>query len=130
MKKTAACLFLSSSLLLSADIYTITVTDTTTNETFTKGSSNLEDIINYFDEAQLQTYIPNYNSTDNASAVLDMRGLPVNLSYVGNTLTFSVPSLNITESFTGVNRDESEDLFGDWLEKNGASTMERIMKES
>lgn len=58
-----------------------------------------------------------------------MRGLPVNLSYVGNTLTFSVPSLNITESFTGVNRDESEDLFGDWLEKNGASTMERIMKE-
>ena len=124
-----SALLLSSSVLM-ADIYNITVTNSTTNETFSKGASSLEEIIDYFSKNQLETNFTSYNeNTDNATAQLDMRGLEVNLSYVGTEIRFAVPSLGINESFNGSTRTQSEDLFEEWLEKNGAETMERIMKE-
>ena len=129
ISRITAPLLLASTLIFASDIYNIKVDDLTSGQTFSKGSSNLSDIINLFETDSFVANLPGYNDTDNVKATLDMRGLPVNLSYIGNKIIFNVPSLNVNESFEGNTRDESNQLFEDWMKKNGTETMERIMKE-
>lgn len=129
ISRITAPLLLASTLIFASDIYNIKVDDITSGETFSKGSSNLSDIINLFETDSFIANLPGYNDTDNVKATLDMRGLPVNLSYIGNKIIFNVPSINVNESFEGNTRDESNQLFEDWMKNNGAGTMEKIMKE-
>lgn len=62
------------------------------------------------------------------SANLDFRGLPVTLTFSKNSksLVFAVPSLDISETFDGVNRDDSLDLLSDWFKVNGKETVAKI----
>lgn len=135
MKKISlftAGLLLTSYVASASDIYSITVTNSTQAGSFTKGDSSLTNIVDYFDDSKLNSLLTSgYADTDAVSATLDMRGLPVTLAYTGGetTLTFKVPSLGITETFTGATRDESNEMLEEWFEKNGAATMEKIMKE-
>ena len=109
------------------DIYNLGITQGTNS--FSVGSNNLMDAIEYFDENSLNKQIPAYNPNGDLSATLDLRGLPVTLDMTGNKVVFAVPSLGITETFEGANRDASVNLLEDWFKVNGAATLERIMKE-
>lgn len=57
------------------------------------------DTIDFFSEKSLTEKLPSYNAaTDDISAVLDMRGLPVTLDMTGNKIVFNVNSLGISET--------------------------------
>jgi hypothetical protein len=120
------------SMLLSgnSDIFTLNVDNTTQGGSYTETSNSLEGI---FDKIDLETISSNisYNESNALSANLDFRGLPVTLKFSENStaLIFSVPSLGITETFSGSNRDDSLDLLVDWFKVNGKETVERIMKK-
>ena len=121
-----------SSLVLYGDssIFTLNVNNNTQNNSYVETSSSLQSII---DGMRLETIRSNisYNETNALSANLDFRGLPVTLTFSENTtsVVFAVESLDISETFSGENRDGSLDLLSDWFKSNGKETVERIMKK-
>jgi hypothetical protein len=114
----------------NSDIFTLNVDNTTQGDSYIETSNSLEGIIDKIDLDTINSNI-SYNETNALSANLDFRGLPVTLNFSENStaVVFSVPSLGITETFMGSNRDDSLDLLVDWFKVNGKETVERIMKK-
>ena len=67
---------------------------------------------------EVDTYTPN----SAASLSLNMRGLKAIASFDANstTLNITIPNAGVTTSFTGATRDESLQLFRDYLKDNGS----------
>lgn len=97
------------------------------------GSNSLQTIIDQIDTAQLRSRFPGYEENISASEFrLDVRGLPVTLSYdrSSTTLAFAVPSLGINETFNGGTRDASNNLFEDYIKQNGDQILRELLKVS
>lgn len=116
----------------AADLFTVdgTVTYGTT-QTQSYSFKTAEDALDAFKNENLQSRFSNYTDTAQANLTLGFRGLPMAVSYTANstTLVFSVPSLGITQSFTGTTRDASQEQFSDFMKKNGGDILNRIMKK-
>lgn len=118
-----------SSLTVYASNFNVNIT--VGGNTVTQSYDTAEDVIDAVKKNKLETTFTNYTETSGVSAVLDFRGLPVNLTYAANstTLILSIPSLNINETFSGITRDAANDSFEDWLKENGGETVNKIMKK-
>jgi len=129
MKKTLLSVILCATII-QADVFEITVVNGTNNQEFTESFTAVEDTFNTMDVDAIKERI-GYSETDNITANVDFRGLPMELTYAGGTtdLVLSVPSIGITETFSGATRDDSVDMFEDWLKENGADAVEKIMKK-
>lgn len=108
---------------------------TVENVSSTAGFKKIEDLVEALDNEGLSRIIDSYTPTLDAVAVLDLRGLNgsnnVIVSYARNStfLIFEVKSLRIREEFRGDTRDESEDLFKEWLKGQGGDILTRLLKE-
>lgn len=128
---------LASLPAMAEDIFTMTATvrnfpagGQPVEKTATKGFSTAEEAVNFF-STEAKTIDLGYTDTSVALGRLDFRGLPMLLQYntTGTTLTFNIPSLNISQSFTGATRDDSEDQLEDFLIHNGSDILGRIQQE-
>lgn len=96
------------------------------------GFANAEEMFDRFDGVSLSNEFPGYIS--NVSAVnsqIDYRGLTMLMSYAVNSsvLVFSIPELNILETFDGNgNRDTANDMFVDFLKGEGDNIINLINK--
>lgn len=109
--------------------YTATVGSTSVY----KGFATAEAFLNGFDQAAIQQIFSTYTTADSASFSANFRGIPMTVAFPtgGSTLlTFAVPSLGISQSFTGTTRDDSQAQLEDYLKKNGSDILSRIMKEA
>ncbi len=115
--------------LYSGSIFSIDVKNETTSDTFTQTTSDLENLIDTLNRDELSSSF-NYAETDQITASLDFRGLPLGLKFSENStiLELSIPSLDIRETFDGQNREASIRLLEDWF-KNNKNNVERIMHE-
>lgn len=113
-----------------ASNFTIEVTNITQGGTYSKGFSTVSDTLDGLNVDAIKNQIT-YSETDAISAKLGFRGLPINLFYAAgsNTLILNIPSIGVSETFTGTDRDKSVDALTDWLKKDGGSTVEKMMKE-
>ncbi len=108
---------------------------TTGGQTYKQGFNTIEDGLNGLDRAQLTAMAASYTDVSAASITFwlmgDEHGLPIYLSAAAGspTLTLSIPSIGVNQTFAGATRDASIDLLGDWLETNGASSLEALMRE-
>nr|WP_321267551.1 hypothetical protein [uncultured Sulfurimonas sp.] len=116
--------------IAQASNFTIEVNNGTNGQSFSKGYSTVSDVLNGLDIDAVKSQI-GYAETDALTAKLGFRGLPINLAYVANsnTLTLVIPSIGVSETFTGTDRDKSIDALTDWLKTDGGSTVEKMMKE-
>jgi len=116
--------------LAQANIFSIDVTNDTNNQGFSDSFESVKDSIDSLDTNSIKSNI-SYADTDQVSALLNFRGLPVNLSYAQNstTLVLDIDSIGINETFTGLTRDDSADALVDWLKSNGSSAVEKMMKK-
>jgi len=97
------------------------------------GSNRLQTIIDAIDNEYLSQTFTGYDSDVTASEFrLDIRGLPVTLGYDTNStqLAFAVPSLGISETFSGGTRDASNDLFEDYIKQNGEAILRELLRVS
>ena len=110
------------------DLFTLTAVSG--GETATVAFDAIEDIVDAVDSTSLDALISVYTPTSVATLTLDIRGLPATVSYLDTTttLTFIVPSLNISETFTGATRDASQQLFEDFLESDGGGILKKILQ--
>jgi len=81
----------------------------------TNSITNLEEL---FDDESLQSLFPSYVPGESAViGVIDLRGLAAQLEYAvdSSDLRFRVPAAGTDVTFSGGNRDESQEQFEDWL---------------
>lgn len=99
----------------------------------TVGSNTIMGMVDQIDEKSLKSQFTNYNELISAGDFrLDVRGLPVTLSYnrSSTVLNFSVPTLGLAETFNGGTRDASNELFKDYLKTNGSAILRELLKVS
>lgn len=97
------------------------------------GTNNLQTLIDSIDNASLKQLFPSYQPDVSPGQFrLDVRGLPVTLTYDANStqLVFQVPSLGINQTFTGVNRNASNNLFEDYIKQNGSDILRELLRVS
>jgi hypothetical protein len=92
--------------------------------------NNIEELFDQLDEDELRGYFPDYDN-DQGQFRVDVRGLPATLTFPdqGETrLVFSVPVLGIEEEFVGATRDDSNNLFEDYIEQEGDEILEALLR--
>jgi len=127
-KQIVLSLIVSTSLY-SGNIFSIDVKNETTSDSFSHTTSDLTNLIDTLNRDELSSNF-NYTETDQIFASLDFRGLPMSLKFAenSNVLELTIPSLSITESFNGKDREASMRLLENWF-KNDKSNIENIMHE-
>lgn len=114
--------------VVAADLFTMDVKVDGDTETF--NFSYVEGVFNQVDEQGLESAFTNYSDTSTMSADINYRGLPMTLNFIGNStdLQFDVPSLGISETFSGTTRDDSSQQFEDYLTSEGDELLNQIQK--
>jgi hypothetical protein len=84
-------------------------------------ANTAQDLINLLDNSGLSGILPSYTDTSAATVGINFNTLPINVSFDAGheTLNFSIPALNVNQSFTGATRDASADLLETYLKDNG-----------
>ena len=132
-KKKIGVLSLLSCVLLSSpvhaeDLFGISATVDGVSES--ASFQSIEDLIDAVDNAGVRRINLAYTNESAASLQLNVRGLPATITYPANgtTLTLNIPSLNVTEkTFTGATRDDSQEAFETYLEKNGDGLLTKML---
>ncbi|MCA3132511.1 MAG: hypothetical protein ACK5YW_15725 [Betaproteobacteria bacterium] len=127
----AAFLMAAAAACWAGDNFSYTAT-VNSNSVY-KGFAKVDDFLKGFDQAAIESLFAGYTTADAASFSASFRGIPVNVAFPtggSSLLTFAVPSLGISESFTGATRDESQSQLEDYLKKNGSNILGRLMKEA
>jgi len=100
-------------------------------QTYANDFTSVEDMIDNIDLDEIKSHISAY--TDNSAAKISMnfRGVPITLSAAANskTIKLDIPSINVTETFTGHTRDDAVDDLEDWFKDEGGSAIEKLMEE-
>ena len=95
------------------------------------GYNKILNVADQYESENMRKIFPNYSDTSALNAKLDLRSVPVNISYAQNssTLVFKIPSLGIERSYTGVTREESKEKFIDALEGMDKDLLKALTKE-
>lgn len=118
-------LFLISILLyqkITLDAYEPYHAIATVSATSTEVSApNLVDLSNELRTASLEQLLPLYTPTSAFSIGINLRGIGVLASFATNstTLVIQIPQAGTTETFTGGTRDESIQLFRNYIQNAG-----------
>lgn len=128
---STTCILISGLCTVSAaraEIFEATATSG--GDYSTQKFTSVGDLLDTATSDYLSSSLPSYTQTSVASIVLNVRGLPAVYQYedASTTLTFEVPSLGISEQWTGATRDDSEQLGDDYLEKNGSGILTRMLQ--
>ena len=86
---------LGTSIVHAKDIFTAELQ--VGNSTQTIAYHNISDVSDQFDDARMRQLFPNYTDTSAVNGKVNLRDVPVNLSYAqdSSTLVFKIPSLGI-----------------------------------
>lgn len=115
-------------LTLHADLFDLTLE--TEGTVTSQGYSDIGQLFDQLTDAGLAELTAAYTPTSAATVTLGVRGLPAIAEYEANspTLNFVVPSLGIDLAFQGATRDESQDLFTDFMEGAGGSILTQLLQ--
>lgn len=106
------------------------VTLTVDGQTGTQGFTRLQDAYNALYTAGLQSIVGGYTDVSAATASINLRGVPATAVYTASSpaLRIIVPGPGIDITFNGATRDESQQLFVDWLRGQGSSQVNEVLR--
>lgn len=116
---------------LSADLFTVTIT-LANSDTGTASFTSISDLLDAIDgQTSISSIVPSYTGNEGLVAQLDLRGVEAIVRYANadDSLTFEVPSLGTSQTFTGANRAASDALLNDYLEENTDDILAQILRE-
>ena len=84
-------------------------------------SETAEGLINLIDTNGLQSIAPSYQATSQAAISINFNSVPMTGTFSTNSpvLQVQIPVLGVNQTFNGATREESGDLFLDYLKDNG-----------
>ena len=120
---------LSTSIVHAKDIFSAELQ--VGNNTQTIGYQSISDVSDQFDDARMRQLFPNYTDTSAVNGKVNLRDVPVNLSYAqdSSTLVFKIPSLGIERTYVGATREESKDKFLDALKGEDQDLLKKLTQE-
>ncbi|WP_373975770.1 hypothetical protein NT239_03165 [Chitinibacter sp. SCUT-21] len=132
--KTLALSFAATTLFLAQPSFAgvFDVSATMNGVTASESFDNAEDAIKIMNSSSLNQLYNNYTGVEAVDTSLNFRGIPIQLAYPTTnqtTLTLNIPSIGVSQSFTGATRDESQALLEDYL-KNNPDLLNKFLKES
>ena len=106
------------------------VTVTVDGQTGSQGFTRLQDAYNALDTTGLQSIVGGYTDISAATADINLRGVPATAIYTANSaaLRIVIPGPGIDITFNGATRDESQQLFVDWLRGQGSSQVNEVLR--
>lgn len=134
MKILFIFLFTFFPLTAKADLFTLTLTQGANSTT--KEFTSVTDIFDQYENGSLDTILAGYDINNPANAVLDFRGIRMEIDYQnaggsGKQLVFNVPSIGINDlTFDGSTQEQAFDAFKDYLKSNQSDLLTKILKES
>lgn len=110
----------------AANIFEITAT--TEGMTQKRSYNTAEDAVNAIKGESLKNLFPSYTDMSAATGLINFRGERIEFNYDANssTLHMNIPSLNVSRTFTGVDRNATQTLFKEWLKKDGQETLNKF----
>jgi hypothetical protein len=110
---------------------TFSLTLTVNSQSNTVGFSTVEELFDRLDRDGFQSLDASYTDSSAASLRFGYRGLDmfVTTSAGSQTVTLNIPGIVENKSFTGVDRDASFDLLGDFFESDGGAILSAVMKK-
>lgn len=122
-------MILCHSPLLQADIFNATITVDGSTKNF--GFSTVENVIDTMTQDFLDANFSTYTTASSLSLSIDFRGIPITLSSTAGspTITLNIPSIGVTEVFSGSDRDASQDMLTDWLKSEGGDALNDLLKK-
>ncbi|AYO53696.1 hypothetical protein [Acinetobacter wuhouensis] len=129
IKLGMALVTFSSMNLYAKDVFTSEIQ--VDNQSQVLGYSSISDVADQYDSYNMKAMFPTYTETSFVNAKVNLRDVPVNLSYAQNssTLTFKIPSLGIERTYTGATREESKDKFLDALKGEDKELLKKLTAE-
>lgn len=123
-------LFITASTCSARSLFELDVS--IPGENTSRGFSDVEDLVNQLNNGGLDNLLVGYvNDVTATNAQMNIRGVPAIGTYALNSsvLVFQVPATGINVSFSGVDRDDSQDMFFDWLKGAGNSFLTDLLQE-
>lgn len=98
----------------------ITVITVDGTDTAREGTNSLLKVTDFFNNTTLEDLFPNYTEASSVDGVLDFRGVGTLVQFESNSteLIFRIPGRDFEVRFDGETRDESKDMFEEWLKGN------------
>lgn len=128
----AALVFLGGRTASADSLFSATITAPAfPGQTYTINFNAAEELDNQITTETIQTHIPGFTDNHEARAVINFRGLPINLRFGanGSTLYMTIPSIGVSETFAAGSRGASIDMLEDWFKKDGGEALSRMQKE-
>lgn len=117
----------------AADPFTLDLTvnqGTPTEQTGSTSFATVEQLFNQLDTAGLKQVADTYQSTADATALINYRGLGMTINAVGKDVTLKIPGVIPDQLFnTGATRDDNLDLLDDFFKRDGGSILSAIQKK-
>lgn len=112
----------------AADPFSVTLT--VEGQTGSRGFTRIQDAYDSLDTAGLQSIVGGYTDISAANVALNLRGVPATGIFATNSpaLRVLVPGVGIDVTFNGATRDESQQLFADWLRGQGSSQVNEVLR--
>ncbi|SEA16363.1 hypothetical protein [Rubrimonas cliftonensis] len=128
----AATVVAMATPVAAADLFTITVT-VPQGEGESTGSTafgNIDDIVTIIENGDFAAINPDYTQESLMESISNIRGLDAIVAYrdEGPTLTFEIPSIGVSETFSEATRGESERALEDFLRDNEEGLLTQILQ--
>ena len=95
------------------------------------GYGKITNVADQYEFQNMKDVFPTYTENSAVNAKLDLRSVPVNMSFAENspTLVFKIPSLGITRTYAGATREESKEKLLDALKGEDKDLLKKLTKE-
>ena len=129
MKKLLTTVALTTLISVSAnaELFDLELTQGSLHEK--RAYDSVLDLFKDYEDGKLNKIISSYSDTTASSGVINFRGIPMSLDFDNSAnLTFKVDSLGINEVFSGGSQKASFKMLKEYLEKNKAGLLKKILK--
>lgn len=95
------------------------------------GYGKITNVADQYEFQNMKDVFPTYTTNSAVNARLDLRSVPVQMSFAQNspTLVFKVPSLGIERTYAGATREESKEKLLDALKGEDKDLLKQLTKE-
>ena len=113
---------------LAEPLFNGTITDNTIHQTYSQTYNTAPDLIS--DVNNIGSHLSGYQITDDISATLSFRGIPITVQYASNStnLLLDIPAIGLYQTFSGTTRNDSVEQLKNWFQKSGSDAMKALMQ--
>lgn len=120
---------LAAPLTAKAELFDLHVVQPGTGIDKVVGFDSVMDIFHAYQDGKLNEYFAGYSTTQNATANLNFRGVPITLTYTGggSNLRLQIPAIGYDKVFAGATQQEAFTQFKEEMKANAGGLLKDLV---